>query len=45
MVRRRLSRALVGKLLKKLGFSHQRASSSAQDERIVDAFKKISRAH
>src|SRR6201990_497015 len=36
----------VGKLLKKLGFSHisARPRHPAQDERIVEAFKKISRA-
>src|ERR1700734_227796 len=35
----------VGKLLKKLGFSHMsaRPRHPAQDERIVEAFKKISR--
>ena len=37
----------VGKLLHKLGFSHMsaRPRHPAQDERIVEAFKKISRAH
>jgi transposase len=36
----------VGKLLKKLGFSHMsaRPRHPAQDERIVEAFKKTSRA-
>ena len=36
----------VGKLLKKLGFSHMsaRPRHPAQDERIVAAFKKTSRA-
>ena len=36
----------VGKLLHKLGFSHMsaRPRHPAQDERIVEAFKKISRA-
>ena len=36
----------VGKLLHKLGFSHMSARPRypAQDERIVEAFKKISRA-
>ena len=36
----------VGKLLKRLGFSHMsvRPSHPAQDERIVEAFKKTSRA-
>lgn len=36
----------VGKLLKKLGFSHMsaRPRHPAQDERMVEAFKKISRA-
>ena len=36
----------VGKLLKKLGFSHisARPRHPAQDERIVEAFKKTSRA-
>jgi transposase len=36
----------VGKLLKKLGFSHisARPRHPAQDERIVEAFKKIARA-
>ena len=36
----------VGKLLQKLGFSHisARPRHPAQDERIVEAFKKISRA-
>jgi putative transposase len=36
----------VGKLLNKLGFSHisARPRHPAQDERIVEAFKKISRA-
>ena len=36
----------VGKLLKKLGFSHisARPRHPVQDERIVEAFKKISRA-
>jgi putative transposase len=36
----------VGKLLKKMGFSHMsaRARHSAQDARIVEAFKKTSRA-
>ena len=36
----------VGKLLQKLGFSHMsaRPRHPAQDERIVEAFKKISRA-
>jgi hypothetical protein len=36
----------VGKLLHKLGFSHvsARPRHPAQDERIVEAFKKISRA-
>jgi putative transposase len=36
----------VGKLLKKLGFSHisPRPRHPAQDERIVEAFKKTSRA-
>jgi transposase len=36
----------VGKLLKKLGFSHvsARPRHPAQDERILEAFKKISRA-
>jgi len=37
----------VGKLLKKLGFSHMsaRPRHPAQDERIVEGFKKTSRAH
>ena len=46
-VRRRLSSArYVGKLLKKLGFSHisARPRHPAQDERTVEAFKKTSRA-
>ena len=36
----------VGKLLKKLGFSHMsaRPRHPAQDERTVEAFKKTSRA-
>jgi transposase len=36
----------VGTLLKKIGFSHvsARARHPAQDERIVEAFKKISHA-
>ena len=36
----------VGKLLKKLGFSHMsaRPRHPAQDEQIVEAFKKTSRA-
>ena len=36
----------VGKLLHKLGFSHMsaRPRHPAQDQRIVEAFKKISRA-
>jgi transposase len=36
----------VGKLLKKLGFSHvsARPRHPGQDERIVEAFKKTSRA-
>jgi transposase len=36
----------IGKLLRKLGFSHMsaRPRHPAQDERIVEAFKKISRA-
>jgi transposase len=36
----------VGKLLKKLGFSHisTRPRHPAQDERIVEGFKKTSRA-
>ena len=36
----------IGKLLKKLGFSHisARPRHPAQDERIVEAFKKTSRA-
>ena len=36
----------VGKLLQKLGFSHisARPRHPAQDERIVEAFKKTSRA-
>jgi transposase len=36
----------IGKLLHKLGFSHMsaRPRHPAQDERIVEAFKKISRA-
>jgi transposase len=36
----------VGKILKKLGFSHMsaRPRHPAQDERIVEAFKKTSRA-
>jgi transposase len=36
----------IGKLLKKLGFSHisARPRHPAQDERIVAAFKKTSRA-
>ena len=36
----------VGKLLKNLGFSHisARPRHPAQDERIVEAFKKTSRA-
>jgi len=36
----------VGKLLKKLGFAHisARPRHPAQDERIVEAFKKTSRA-
>jgi transposase len=36
----------VGKLLKKLGFSHisARPRHPAQDEQIVEAFKKTSRA-
>ena len=36
----------VGKLLKQLGFSHMsaRPRHPAQDERIVEAFKKTSRA-
>ena len=44
-VRRRLPR-YVGKLLKKLGFSHisARPRHPAQDERIVEGFKKTSRA-
>ena len=45
-VRRRLSPRYVGKLLKKLGFSHMsaRPRHPAQDERIVEGFKKTSRA-
>jgi transposase len=36
----------VGKLLKKLGFSHisARPRHPAQDERVVETFKKTSRA-
>ena len=36
----------VGKLLKKLGFAHMsaRPRHPAQDQRIVEAFKKTSRA-
>ena len=39
-------RRYVGKLLQKLGFSHMsaRPRHPAQDERIVEAFKRISRA-
>ena len=41
-----LIRAMSGKLLKKLGFSHvsARPRHPAQDERIVEEFKKTSRA-
>jgi hypothetical protein len=37
---------IVGKLLKRLGFSHMsaRPRHPAQDERIVEGFKKTSRA-